>query len=41
MGKFVRFRSADLDAFVQVKDPTTGPDGALETEVWRRIRRFN
>jgi excisionase family DNA binding protein len=41
VGKFVRFRLADLDAFVQVKDPTTGPDVALETEVWRRPGGFD
>src|SRR5512132_1129942 len=38
LGKFIRFDPADLDAFAEVKEPLTGPDPALVTQVWRRSR---
>jgi excisionase family DNA binding protein len=38
LGKFIR---ADLDAFAEVKEPLTGPDPALVTQVWRRSRRLS
>ena len=41
LGKFVRFDPADLDAFAEVKEPLTGPDPALVTQVWRRSRRLS
>lgn len=39
VGKFIRFDPADLDAFAQVQEPTTGPDSQLVTEVWNRRLR--
>jgi hypothetical protein len=41
LGKFIRFDPADLDAFAEVKEPLTGPDPALVTQVWRRCRRLS
>jgi excisionase family DNA binding protein len=41
LGKFIRFDPADLDAFAEVKEPLTGPDPALVTQVWRRSRRLS
>jgi excisionase family DNA binding protein len=41
LGKFIRFDPADLDAFAEVKEPLTGPDPALATQVWRRSRRLS
>jgi excisionase family DNA binding protein len=41
LGKFIRFDPADLDAFAEVKEPLTGPDPALVTQVWRRGRRIS
>ena len=41
LGKFVRFDPADLDAFAEVKEPLTGPDPVLVTQVWRRSRRLS
>lgn len=40
LGKFIRFDPADLDAFAEVKEPLSGPDPALVTQVWRRSRRL-
>ena len=40
VGKFIRFDPADLDAVVAVKEPLSGPDPALVTQVWRRSRRL-
>lgn len=40
LGKFIRFDPADLDAFAEVREPLTGPDPALVTQVWRRSRRL-
>ena len=39
LGRFIRFDPADLDAFAEVKEPLTGSDPALATQVWRRSRR--
>jgi excisionase family DNA binding protein len=41
LGKFIRFDPADLDAFAEVKEPLTGLDPALVTQVWRRSRRLS
>jgi excisionase family DNA binding protein len=41
LGRFIRFDPADLDAFAEVKEPLTGPDPALVTQVWRRSRRLS
>jgi excisionase family DNA binding protein len=41
LGTFIRFDPADLDAFAEVKEPLTGPDPALVTQVWRRSRRLS
>jgi excisionase family DNA binding protein len=41
LGKFIRFDPVDLDAFAEVKEPLTGPDPALVTQVWRRSRRLS
>jgi excisionase family DNA binding protein len=41
LGKLIRFDPADLDAFAEVKEPLTGPDPALVTQVWRRSRRLS
>jgi len=41
LGRFIRFDPADLDAFAEVKEPLTGPDQALVTQVWRRSRRLS
>ena len=40
LGKFIRFDPADLDAFAEVKEPLSGPDPTLVTQVWRRSRRL-
>ena len=41
VGKFIRFDPADLDAFAEVKEPLSGPDPTLVTQVWRRSRRLS
>jgi excisionase family DNA binding protein len=41
LGTFIRFDPADLDAFAEVKEPLTGPDPALVTQVWRRSQRLS
>jgi excisionase family DNA binding protein len=41
LGKFIRFDPADLDAFAEVKEPLSGPDPTLVTQVWRRSRRLS
>lgn len=41
VGKFIRFDPADLDAFAQVREPSTGPDPQLVTDVWSRSRRIS
>ena len=41
LGRFIRFDPADLDAFAEVKEPLSGPDPALVTQVWRRSRRLS
>src|SRR5215218_5600481 len=38
LGKFIRFDPADLDAFAEVKEPLSGPDPTLVTQVWRSRR---
>jgi len=40
LGRFIRFDPADLDAFAEVREPLTGPDPTLVTQVWRRSRRL-
>jgi hypothetical protein len=41
LGKFIRFDPADLDAFAEVKEPLSGPDPTVVTQVWRRSRRLS
>jgi excisionase family DNA binding protein len=41
LGRFIRFDPADLDAFAEVKEPLSGPDPALVTQVWRRSRKLS
>jgi excisionase family DNA binding protein len=38
VGKFVRFHPDDLDAFATIREPASGPDSAVVSEVWRRGR---
>jgi excisionase family DNA binding protein len=40
LGRFIRFDPVDLDAFAEIREPLTGPDPALVTQVWRRSRRL-
>ena len=41
VGEVHPLRPTDLDALAEVKEPLTGPDPALVTQVWRRSQRLS